>query len=398
MQENDFEKEVREIFLTETREMLDRTEAAFIAIEDNPQDSEKVDEIFRVLHTIKGSAHMSGFKDLGEFAHLFENLLSCIRDKKLEIDSKVVDLLLAGNDLLGKFVDALSRDHDAVVDTSELSARLSEQLHKSGQAGHTDVSTPAQVELQAPQSSDTSTVENIPQTSELSTPVRKEPEGVASSSEAVQDSQKASVNESNSQQAESSLAMPTPHVEDDRSTILIVEDEVTLLELTKMMLDQEPYRVLTATNGLEALEVLKKEKVDVIVTDLRMPKMDGLELLRAIRASGLKIPAIVASGYSERSHLAEFIKLGVFDFIDKPFLADRFVLAVRNATSEKRLKDSIIKLSKINFKMFVSFRKREALRLTNAKPEEINKELEYIENFVNEVESILSEFLVSNPH
>jgi len=88
MNDASFEIELQDTFLTEAEEMLEDTESAFVAIEANPDDAAKIDKIFRLVHTIKGSAHMAGFVGFGNFAHSFETLLGALRDKKLLVTPK----------------------------------------------------------------------------------------------------------------------------------------------------------------------------------------------------------------------------------------------------------------------------------------------------------------------
>ncbi len=107
-------------------------------------------------------------------------------------------------------------------------------------------------------------------------------------------------------------------------TILVVDDTPINISLVEMMLEDTPLHILTATNGKEALSLLRHHKVDVVLTDLHMPHMGGLQLSRNIReahgASGIKI--IIASADTKTEVWAECEEVGVDDYLEKPFDED----------------------------------------------------------------------------
>ncbi|MGC8704143.1 MAG: sigma-54-dependent transcriptional regulator [Athalassotoga sp.] len=100
------------------------------------------------------------------------------------------------------------------------------------------------------------------------------------------------------------------------NTILFVDDESYMLELMRMNFSKK-YDVLTAQNGLEALEIIRKNRVDLIVTDIKMPKMDGIELLRIVRDQ-FDIPVIIITAFGTIENAVEAIKKGAYDYITKP--------------------------------------------------------------------------------
>ena len=100
------------------------------------------------------------------------------------------------------------------------------------------------------------------------------------------------------------------------NTILFVDDESYMLELMRMNFSKK-YDVLTAQNGLEALEIIRKNRVDLIVTDIKMPKMDGMELLRIVRDQ-FDIPVIIITAFGTIENAVEAIKKGAYDYITKP--------------------------------------------------------------------------------
>ena len=108
--------------------------------------------------------------------------------------------------------------------------------------------------------------------------------------------------------------------------VLLVEDQTILLQLMSMELQMAGYDLATAENGLEALEILNKQPVDVLVTDLYMPEMGGIELIEKMIEQFPDIPVIVlsASRYGDISRHLEAI--GVFNFVDKPITEDKITL------------------------------------------------------------------------
>ena len=109
-----------------------------------------------------------------------------------------------------------------------------------------------------------------------------------------------------------------------KSHILIAEDDDLFLSSITLILEDAGYRISGAVNGAKALEILKKtvdagSPPDLLITDIHMPDMNGLQLLKTIWASGSRIPAIVMTGYGDRDTLKELIRIGCDDFLDKPF-------------------------------------------------------------------------------
>ena len=112
------------------------------------------------------------------------------------------------------------------------------------------------------------------------------------------------------------------------NTILLVEDNGELLHLMTKLLSRE-YNVFTAQNGKEGIAVLEKEDVDLIVSDVMMPEMDGIEALKKIKALDPGAKIIMCSAMGQQAMVIESIQSGAKDFIVKPFQADRVIEAVQ---------------------------------------------------------------------
>ena len=104
--------------------------------------------------------------------------------------------------------------------------------------------------------------------------------------------------------------------------ILIVDDELNMLLVLEAMLKKERYDVVTASDGREALNILKNYDVAVVVTDLKMPRLDGLGLLSRIEADYPSIPVIIITAHGTVETAVEALKSGAFDYITKPFDQD----------------------------------------------------------------------------
>ncbi len=121
-----------------------------------------------------------------------------------------------------------------------------------------------------------------------------------------------------------------------RPRILIMEDEPTLAEGLKMVLSEQGYRVSLAETGLRALGSLAGRNFDLMVADLRLPDMDGMEVLRLIKETKPETEVIVITGYASVVSAVESMKLGALDYLPKPFTEDEFKQAVEKAVKVKK--------------------------------------------------------------
>jgi len=115
--------------------------------------------------------------------------------------------------------------------------------------------------------------------------------------------------------------------------ILIVDDEKNYLLVLSAVLEEEGYEVLTALNGLEALETQKSSDVDLVLTDMKMPGMDGIELLERIKAYDPDLPVIMMTAHGTVDKAVEAMQKGAYSYILKPFDNERLILYVKKAIS-----------------------------------------------------------------
>lgn len=119
--------------------------------------------------------------------------------------------------------------------------------------------------------------------------------------------------------------------------ILIVDDEHRMRETLAIILDGQGYEVDQAEDGLTALDLLEHEIYDLLITDLRMDPMSGIDLLREIQSRGIQIAVIMITAFGTIESAVEAMKLGAYDYLTKPFQRDEILLKVRSALEKQRL-------------------------------------------------------------
>lgn len=132
-----------------------------------------------------------------------------------------------------------------------------------------------------------------------------------------------------------------------QSSILVVDDERTMLSLLEKILSQDGYQVYLATNGREALAVIEKQHVDIIITDVKMPELDGFGLLKIVKNEYPEISVIMMTGYGDTYTVKDALLLGADEYITKPFRSHEISLVVertywRMMSSKSRAAGSVI--------------------------------------------------------
>ncbi|MDQ3711266.1 MAG: sigma-54 dependent transcriptional regulator [Acidobacteriota bacterium] len=137
-----------------------------------------------------------------------------------------------------------------------------------------------------------------------------------------------------------------------KKTILLADDDVNLRRVLEFQLSEAGYNVSTAQDGAEALEIFTNSDFDCVVTDLRMPKLSGLELLERIKAANTEIPVIVITAFGEVETAVTAMKAGAFDYINKPFNRDEILLTLERALSFSETKSENRQLRELVDKEF----------------------------------------------
>ena len=122
-------------------------------------------------------------------------------------------------------------------------------------------------------------------------------------------------------------------------SVLIVDDEPSILQSLGGLLSDEGFEVMTAYNGYEALKIVDAESPDLVLLDIWMPGMDGMETLREIKKENPFIQVIMITGHGNIDTAVKATKLGAYDFIEKPLSIDRVIVAINNALNFRRLEE-----------------------------------------------------------
>ncbi len=132
-------------------------------------------------------------------------------------------------------------------------------------------------------------------------------------------------------------------------TILVVDDEKNYLLVLSAVLEEEGYEVLTALSGAEALEICKTSDIDLVLTDMKMPEMDGIALLERVKAGDPDLPVIMMTAHGTVDKAVEAMQKGAYSYILKPFDNDRMVLYAKKAIAmyqvvkeNRRLREAVV--------------------------------------------------------
>lgn len=317
----DFEVEIKREFLLEAQELIELAEESFLQFERDTSDLEVIDNIFRLFHTLKGSSFTAGFDQLGGFTHKVENILSSIKNQEIETSNEVCNILIRSNDVLSDWITQLNQDFEYQNDGI---SSLEQEL------------------------------DNFQ--------IIKEVETVSGSGFGFFDDQEDSPSETvvaetaAPQKVEEVANIPHPIFSHKKNAakVLIVDDEESIRELISLMLEELDIDTITASDGLEGLKATEEQKPDVILTDLKMPNMDGLEFIQKVREFDSQVPVLFISGASGREDIIAFMSVGSLGFIEKPINGDMLVNQVRNAIYIKRMKECVAKVSLLNFKLHMN--------------------------------------------
>jgi two-component system response regulator PilR (NtrC family) len=134
-----------------------------------------------------------------------------------------------------------------------------------------------------------------------------------------------------------SLAPDTPAAR-DLARILVVDDERSMRELLAIVLRREGHEVFLAENGRSALALLEREPIDLLISDIKMPDMSGVELLRAAKGADQDLVGIMITAFASTATAVEALRMGAYDYLSKPFDVEELKIVVRDALERRRLK------------------------------------------------------------
>src|SRR5512140_2040875 len=120
-------------------------------------------------------------------------------------------------------------------------------------------------------------------------------------------------------------------------TILVIEDKESMRAMLKQTLEGEGYQVVTAQDGADGIRKLADERIGLVLTDLKLPKKDGFEVLRAVKQENPLLPVIVMTAFGTIETAVRAVKEGAYDFLTKPFDTDHLLMLIQRALDATRL-------------------------------------------------------------
>ena len=120
--------------------------------------------------------------------------------------------------------------------------------------------------------------------------------------------------------------------------ILVIDDEGAIRDSLRMILEYEDYQFVGAASGQEGLALVQRERPDLVMLDIKMPGMDGMEVLRKLHALDETLPVVMISGHGTTATAVDAIRSGATDFLDKPLSSERVIVTLRNALTQSELR------------------------------------------------------------
>jgi DNA-binding response OmpR family regulator len=162
--------------------------------------------------------------------------------------------------------------------------------------------------------------------------------------------------------------------------ILVMEDERSVAKGLEMILSEEGYRVDLADTGKLAMEAFKQKRFDLLVADLRLPDIDGMEVIKQVKAAKPETEVIVITGYGTTAKAVTAMKLGVHDFLPKPFTADQIMTAIDEALKKHTPKpvEAVIKKAETEEEKLIQ--RREVLGVLSRTAEDLDFWRDLMEN------------------
>src|SRR5438105_2175429 len=120
--------------------------------------------------------------------------------------------------------------------------------------------------------------------------------------------------------------------------ILVIDDEAAIRDSLRMILEYEKYEFAGASNGQDGLAQIQRDRPDLVLLDIKMPAMDGMDVLRKIRAIDETIPVVMISGHGTTATAFEASRSGASDFLEKPLSSERVIVTIENTLKQSQLR------------------------------------------------------------
>jgi len=143
------------------------------------------------------------------------------------------------------------------------------------------------------------------------------------------------------------MTTETPPLTGSRGRILVVDDERSMRELLHIVLRREGYTVFLAENGETAVATLERDRIDVLICDIKMPDMSGVEVLRAAKQIDADLVGIMVTAFASTETAVEALRLGAYDYLTKPFDVEELKAKVRNAIERRVLRQENVLLKRV---------------------------------------------------
>jgi len=121
----------------------------------------------------------------------------------------------------------------------------------------------------------------------------------------------------------------------EKQSILLVDDDEQLCTSIGRMFERSGYKVTTAHDGREALDVLSDDNIDLVISDLRMPNVDGIELMEEIKRKKIDVPIIFLTAYGEIESYMDLMNMGAFEYLNKPLDVKEILRTARKVLAER---------------------------------------------------------------
>ena len=128
--------------------------------------------------------------------------------------------------------------------------------------------------------------------------------------------------------------------------VLVVDDEESMCQYLTILLEKEGYDVTAVTSGAEALAAMEADRHDVVLSDIQMPKLDGIQLLKGIKAIDPETPVIMLTAYASEQSAIEAVNLGAYSYLQKHCKNDEIKVAVRNALALRKTRTENVQLKR----------------------------------------------------